>query len=121
MKHPSLLAFLNGKLSPAAFAREIHDEVAERNIAFKAGENGYIVIEDGPPTIITRSHVRRLLGAVADKTLPFESANYAADCLIMSDDFDFEDQLVKEAIYFIEDDSVAPTEAETRELLSRLD
>ncbi|MES2722576.1 MAG: hypothetical protein V4656_05435 [Pseudomonadota bacterium] len=96
------------------------DEVTECNTAFKAGHEGYILIEDGPRIVITRAHAWRLLNAIADKALPFELANYAADCLIMSDDFEFEDELVREAIHFVEDDSVAPTEDETRDLLSRL-
>ena len=120
MKHSSLVAFLNGSLSPAEFAKEIVDEVTECNKAFKAGKNGYILIEDGPLTVMTRAHAHRLLEAIADKALPFELANYAADCLIMSGDFEFDDELVKEAVRFVEDDSVAPTENEIRALLSRL-
>jgi hypothetical protein len=38
----------------------------------------------------------------------------------MSDDFEFADDAVNEAIYFIEDDSIAPTVEETRSAIGRL-
>jgi len=75
---------------------------------------------DGPLTIVTRDHAKRLLEAVADERLTFEVANYTADCIIMSDDFQFADGAVNEAIYFVEDDSIAPTVEEVRTAIERL-
>lgn len=69
---------------------------------------------------MTRTHARRLLAAVADGLLSFELANYVADALIMSDDFDFEDDAVSDAIFFLEDDSRPPTHEEVTDALSRL-
>lgn len=52
--------------------------------------------------------------------MPFELANYVADCIIMSDDFNFADNAVREAIYFVEDDSRPPTRDETLRALTLL-
>jgi hypothetical protein len=120
MEHASLVAFLSGTLSPEALANEIVAEVATCNAAFEAGQNGFIVITDGPRFEVTKAGARRPLAAVADESLPFELANYVADCIIMSDDFDFADDTVKEAVYFVEDDSRPPTSDETRKILGML-
>lgn len=113
MEHSSLVEFLAGTLSPEALALNITAEVTACNEAFQAGEKGYIVITKGPSFEVTRDGARRLLNAVADERLPFELANYVADCIIMSDDFDFADEAVRDAIYFIADDSRPPTRDET--------
>ena len=120
MKHASLVAFLTGGLSPEAVGEEIAAEVTACNSAFQAGENGYIVITDGTLFQVTREGAKRLLSAVAEERLPFRLANYVADCIIMSDDFDFADEAVRDAIFFIEDDSRPPTLDETREALAML-
>jgi hypothetical protein len=120
MEHSSLVAFLNGNLTPEQFSDEVRDEVTACNEAFRSGNPGYIVVTDGPLTIVTRDHARRFLEAIADERLPFELANYSADCIIMSDDFEFADDAVNEAIYFVEDDSVAPTVEEVRTAIDRL-
>jgi hypothetical protein len=120
MNHASLVDFLTGSLSPEALADEITAEVIACNAAFKAGENGYIVITDGPSFEVTREGARRLLTAVADDRLPFELANYVADCIIMSDDFDLADNAVRDAFNFIEDDSRPPTRDETLDALALL-
>ena len=120
MEHASLVAFMEGKLAPEQFGDEVGKEVSACNEAFRSKGLGYIVVSDGPPTIVTRDHAKRLLEAVADERLTFEIANYAADCIIMSDDFEFADDTVNEAIYFVEDDSVAPTVEELRAAIERL-
>ena len=120
MKHASLVGFLLGTISPATLAAEIATEVAACNAAFQAGERGYIVITDGPSFEVTRDGAKRLLGAVAEESMPFELANYVADCIIMSDDFTFADNAVREAIYFVEDDSRPPTRDETLRALTLL-
>jgi hypothetical protein len=48
------------------------------------------------------------------------NVRYSADCVIMSDDFEFADDAVNEAIYFVEDNSVAPTVEEVRTAIDRL-
>ncbi|MDC7677757.1 hypothetical protein [Asticcacaulis machinosus] len=120
MKYETLVQFLDGTLSPETLAGEIADEVASCNEALKSGDIGHIVISDGPPKIVTRDGGQRLLEAFAYNRLPFELASYVADCIIMSDDFEFEDDIVRDAIHFIEDDSRPPTHEETLEALSLL-
>lgn len=120
MDHSSLVGFLTGSLSPEALADEIAVEVEACNSAFRAGENGYIVITDGPRFEVTREGAKRLLGAVVDERLSFEIANYIADCIIMSDDFDFADDASRDAIWFIEDDSRTPTREESLDALRLL-
>lgn len=109
MDHTTLVGFLIGIISPELLANEITTEVNAFNDAFRAGENGYIVITDGPSFEVTREGAKRLLAAVAEGRLPFELANYVADCIMMSDDFDFADDAVRDAVHFIEDDSRPPT------------
>ncbi len=113
MEYASLVGFLTGSLSPEVLSNEVATEVAACNTAFQAGENGYIVITDGPRFAVTRDGAKRLLQAVSDGRLSFEIANYLADCIIMSDDFDFADDVSRDAIWFVEDDSRPPTREET--------
>lgn len=120
MDHSSLVGVLTGTISAEALADEIADEVAACNAAFQAGETGYMVITDGPAFEVTREGARRLLQAVVKGSLPFELANYVADCMIMSDDFVFADEAVRDAIHFIEDDSLPPTRSETLGVLASL-
>jgi hypothetical protein len=120
MEHASLVAFLNGVSQPQAFAREIAAEVEACNSALAFGGVGSIIVTDGPSMVVTRESARRLLKAVADGSLSFEAANYVADALIMSDEFDFEDATVNDAIYFLGDDSRPPTSEEVRAALSHL-
>ena len=122
MKHSSLVAFLNGEMPPPHFADEITAEVDQCTYGLKFPKNGRIVITEGPETVVTQAHIKRLLGAIADKTLSPEAASYVADCMIMSDSFDFgDDDLVLEAIHFAADGDNHPLpEDEVRGLLSRL-
>ncbi len=120
MDHRSLITFLAGSLPANEFSAEIRGEVRACNDALASGGVGSIIVTDGPETRVTREYASRLLGAVADGTLDFELANYVADALIMSDDFNFEDEAVSEAIFFLEDDSRAPTEQEIHAALARL-
>jgi hypothetical protein len=91
------------------------------NEAFKVGQMGHIIITDGPNFSVTKEGVRRLLAALADERLPFEMANYVADCVIMSDDFDFADEDTRDAVFFVADDSRPPTREETLQAIARLD
>jgi hypothetical protein len=120
MEHASLVAFLDGNLSPEDFGREIAAEVEACEQGFRSGGVGHIIITDGPETLVTRNRARRLLQALADNRLPFLSANYTADCLVMSDDFEFADKAVAEAVEFVADDSRPPTPEETEAALAQL-
>lgn len=120
MEHASLVAFLEGTIPAEQFYAEVINEVTACNDAFRSGGIGYIAVTDGPSTVVTRDHAKRLLEAVADERLTFEVANYAADCIIMSDDFEFADEAVNAAIYFVEDDSIVPTVEEVRTAIERL-
>ena len=120
MEHASLVAFLNGDLSPEDFGSEIAAEVDACEQGFMSGGVGHIIVTDGPETLVTREQARRLLQALADDSLPFLSANYTADCLVMSDDFEFADEVVADAVHFVADDSRPPTSEETRAALAQL-
>ena len=80
MEHATLAGFLTGNLSPEVLANEITAEANACNASFRAGENGYIIITDGPAVEVTREGARRLLAALDEERLPFELANYVADC-----------------------------------------
>ncbi|MDC0887301.1 hypothetical protein OAS19_05885 [Altererythrobacter sp.] len=116
-----LTSFLDGRTLPEDFARAIKQEVDACEEGFRSPANvGYIIISDGPQLIVTQEHMKRLLGSMLDETLPWMSANYAGDCLIMSDDFEPEDNDVAEAIEFVADDSRPPTADEIREAIKAL-
>ncbi|WP_308815235.1 hypothetical protein [Sphingomonas sp. GV3] len=120
MEHATLVGFLTGKLSPEVLVDEITTEVNACEASFRAVETGYIIITDGPPVEVTREGARRLLAAIADGRLPFQLANYVADCIIMSDDFDLADEAVREAVNFVADDSRPPMHDETIKALATL-
>lgn len=120
MEHASLVAFLNGDLSPETFASEIAAEVHACEEGIRSAGVGRIIVTDGPETVVTREHAKRLLQALADERLPFLSANYTADCLVMSEDFDFADDAVVEAVHFVADDSRPLTAEETKAALAQL-
>ncbi|EJL24271.1 hypothetical protein PMI02_03773 [Novosphingobium sp. AP12] len=52
--------------------------------------------------------------------LVFILANYTANCLMMSDNFDFADEAVAEAIAFVAEDSRPPTHDETKAAIAAL-
>ncbi|WP_294307574.1 hypothetical protein [uncultured Sphingomonas sp.] len=105
MQHGSIVKFLSGTLSAEGLAREIRAEVAAFRTALRDTAQGNIVVSRGPRFVVTREGARRLLKAVADDRLPFDAANYLADCIVMNDDFEFADDAVRDAVFFIEDDS----------------
>ncbi|MDQ0390761.1 hypothetical protein [Labrys monachus] len=121
MEHASLVAFLKGDLTPEAFGREIEAEVHACDQGCKSEGVGYIIITDGPAEVVTRDHARRLLQALLVNRLSFLAANYTAECLIMSDDFEFADAAVTAAIALVADDSRSPTSEETEVALAALD
>jgi hypothetical protein len=120
MDHATLVGFLIGTISPEGLTDEITTEVNACNDALRAGKNGHVIITDGPSFEVTREGAKRLLAAVAEDRLPFEFASYVADCITMSDDFDFADDAVKEAVYFVADESRKPTRDETGKALTLL-
>lgn len=106
MRHSSLLSFLNGAVSATELWQEIEGEVSECVAATsKQGGVGHVVLTDGPETSVTREHVGVLLDALASAKLPLAAAPYVADALIMSDDFEWEDDAVAEALFFLSDES----------------
>ncbi len=105
MQHASIVSFLSGTLSPEALACEISDEVAAFRVQLKATRNGRIIISDGPDFIVTKEGAKRLLEALLKETISFDMANYIADCITLSDHFEFADDATREAIFFLEDDS----------------
>lgn len=130
MQHGSIVGFLSGTLPAEVLAEEIRLEVAAFRVALREMAQGNILISEGPRFVVTRDGARHLLEAVADDQLPFDAANYIADCIVMNDDFDFADEAVRDAVFFIEDDSGRfatqddewrPTREETLAALSLLD
>ena len=120
MEHASLVAFLEGRLTPEQFAVEVADEVEACNLACKRTGQGHVVITPGPDTIVTRDHARRLLEAVTGQRLSLEIANYATTCIIFGD-FEFEDDAVNEAIWLIEmADLDQPSTDDMRAAIDRL-
>jgi hypothetical protein len=61
-----------------------------------------------------------LLTALAEAKMPFDAASYIADALIMSDNFEWEDDAVAEALFFLSDESGPLTLAEIEEARRRL-
>lgn len=120
MHHTSIISFLAGTRSPEDFAAEIAPEVAACIQGIASSGVGQITVTDGPPTTVDRDHAVRLLQALLDERMGFDAANYLADGLMMSDDFDFADAVVADAIGFVADDSRSPSACETREVLVRL-
>lgn len=120
MEHASLVAFLEGRLTPEQFEVEIADEVEASNLACKRTGQGHVVITPGPYTIVTRDHARRLLEAVTGQRLSLEIANYATTCIIFGD-FEFGDDAVNEAIWLIEmADLDKPSTDDMRAAIDRL-
>jgi hypothetical protein len=120
MRHSSLASFLNGELSPDDLWREIEEEVTECLAACAKGGSGHVVITDGPDTEVTRKHVATLLASLAEAKLPLKAASYIADALIFSDDFDWEDEAVADAVFFLSDESGPLTLQEVEAAQSRL-
>lgn len=130
MQHGSIVAFLSGTLSPESLAAEIGPEVARFRAALRDTAEGHIQVTNGPPFVVTREGARRLLEAVADDRFPYDAASYLADCIVMNDAFDFADEAVRDAVFFIEDDTERfatgidnwrPTRSETLAALALLD
>jgi hypothetical protein len=118
--HSSLASFLNGELPSDELWREIETEVTECFAACAKGGSGHVIITDGPETPVTRAQVAILLAALAEAKLPLKAASYIADALIMSDDFEWEDEAVAEALFFLSDESAPLTLAEVEAARSRL-
>lgn len=106
MQYSALVAFLSGKLAAQALAEEIADEVTAFYADLRNTRHGFISISDGPNFIMDKAAARRLLHAVAAKQMPEETAVYIADCIVASDDIEFADEATREAVSFIEDDSI---------------
>jgi len=120
MLHASLVAFLNGAMSAEALWNEIETEVGECVAAMaKRGSVAPVILTAGPETQVTRTHVDVLLAACAEAMLPLEAGSYIADALILSDTFEWEDDAIEEAIFFLSDDSAPLTLADVKEAHGR--
>jgi hypothetical protein len=120
MRHSSLTNFLNGDFPPDELWREIEAEVTECLDACAKGGSGHVIITDGPDTQISRKHMGVLLAALAEADLPLEAASYIADALIMSDDFEWDDEAVADALFRLSDESAPLTLAEVEAARSRI-
>ncbi len=105
MQHSSLMSFLNGFTPPEHLFSEIADELAACLGAMAKGGSGQVIITDGPNVVISSKQVGRLVEALVAGGLPLNAASYIADALIMSDDFDFANEVVEEAVFDLSDDS----------------
>jgi hypothetical protein len=119
MRHSSLSSFLNGERSSDELWREIEREVTECLSACVKGGSGHVIITDGPGTTIGREQVAVLLNALAEAKLPLEAASYVADALVMSDNYEWEDDAVAEALFFLSDESAPLTLAAVEAARSR--
>jgi len=121
MEHALLASFLDGRTPAPTFAQAIEQEVEACETGVRSPANvGYIIVTDGLQFTVTRKHMVRLLQSLLDGTLPWVSAKYTGDCLMMSDDFQPESEEVAKAIEWVADDSRPPTDVETRALLATL-
>ncbi|WP_338504706.1 hypothetical protein V6R86_11640 [Sphingomonas kaistensis] len=120
MRHFSLTAFLNGALRPDELWTEIEAEVTACLAACAKGGSGHVILTDGPNTLVLRQHVDKLLAALAQEKLPLEAAAYIADALIMSDDFEWDDEAVAETLFFLSDESRPLTHIDVEGARSRL-
>jgi len=120
VRHSSLVSFLNGERLADQFWHDIEAEVTDCLTARSKGDLGHVIITDGPETLIIREHADMLLSALAEGRLPLEAASYIADALIMSDDFDFADEGVSDALFYLSDQSAPPSQHEVEALRSRL-
>ncbi len=120
MHHSSLVSFLNGALAASELWQEIEAEVSKCGAATsKLGGVGQVIISDGPETPVTREHVAVLLSALVGAKLPLVAATYIADALIMSDDFEWEDEAIAEALFSLSDESRPLTLRDIQEAQAR--
>lgn len=105
MQYSSLVAFLSGRLTPAALAEEISGEVATFYAELRHTNEGFVRVSSGPTFVMDKAAARRLLEAIADRQLPAEAAVYVADCIVASEFIEFADDETREAVAFVEDDS----------------
>ena len=120
MRHSSLASFLNGERPAGELWREIEIEVRECLAACAKGGSGHVIITDGPDTRVVPEQVAVLLFALAEAKLPLDAAGYIADALIMSDNFEWENDAVAEALFFLSDKSAPLTLAQVEEARNRL-
>ena len=105
MQYSSLVAFLSGTMRAEAFAAEIEKEVVAFYADLRATKHGFIDISRGPTFEMTRAATRLLLSAVASHLLSPDAAVYVADCILASDDIEVEDEVIRDALAFLEDDT----------------
>ena len=115
MQHSSLAAFLNGDHPPEEFWREIEAEVRQCLADCAKAGSGQVIYTGGQDTPLTRKQLASLLDALRGGKVPLEAASYIADAIIMSHNFEFEDESVTEAVHLLADDIPPLTMAEVEE------
>ena len=120
VQYSSLMAFLNRFTPPEALAAEIETEVADCQKNTSKGGAGAVIITSGPRTTITRRQLHVFLAALASGRIPLSSASYIADALVLIEDFDFADEGVEEAVFYVSDESAPFTIEEVQRLRDRL-
>jgi len=109
VQHGSLTSFLKGEQSADQLWREIEPEVKDCLAACAKLGSGAVTISDGPKTQISRRQVAFPISALAQGEIPMDAASYIADAMIMSDDFEWEDEGIADALFRLSDDSAPLT------------
>lgn len=109
VRHGSLTSFLNGERPADQLWREIEPEVKECLAACAKFGSGAVIVSEGPKTQISRRQVAVLISALAEGEIPMAAASYIADALIMSDDFEWEDDAIADALFRLSDESAPLT------------
>jgi hypothetical protein len=112
VQHESLTLFLNGKRTAEDLWCEIEREVNDCLTGCAKSGVGAVVITAGPLTKISLQHVAVLIGALSTAELPMAAASYIADALVMSEDFEWEDDGVAAAIFRLADESAPLTDSD---------
>jgi len=112
VQHESLISFLNGKRSAEDLWGEIEPEVNDCSATRTKSRAGAVIITAGPLTSISSDHVAVLIAALSTARLPMTAASYIADALIMSDDFEWDDGGVADAIFRLSDESAPLTQGD---------
>ena len=103
-----------------SFGAKLKPRWGDCHAACAKGGAGHVIITDGPKTQVAREQVAVLLNALVEARLPMAAASYIADALIMSDDFEWEDDAVANTLFFLSDESRPLTLAEIEEARSDL-
>ncbi|MFN3675176.1 MAG: hypothetical protein ACK4TC_04295 [Sphingomonas pseudosanguinis] len=105
MDYAALIAFLSGESSPEIFVDVIRADVDLFHEALAHRRQASLPRLEGIPFVMQKEHARRLLEAVRTYQITDLSAIYIANCIVASETIEFADEDVREAVFFLEDDS----------------